>query len=113
MNETLGDIDSNDHVRFVLISPDLENPIAIPIQSVTVINTVKNRDDCEIQDALHGGEFHVRGGGGFVDGYCAETNTIYEFLLLARVQKMLRSYNIQSRFGQVYGCAVSRNGEKK
>ena len=47
--------------------------------SIKWLNYIANRDNIEIEHAEHVGEFRIPGSKYRADGYCRETNTIYEF----------------------------------
>ena len=53
--------------------------LGVSNKAIKWINTISNSHSINIQHALNGGEYRIPGTRYKADGYCQETNTIYEF----------------------------------
>lgn len=58
---------------------DIKHPVGYSYKSIQWLNGIMDRSGINIQHALSGGEYAIPGTKYRVDGFCEETNTIYEF----------------------------------
>lgn len=58
---------------------EIRSSVRYSYMCITWLDEIAQRDNIHIQHALNGGEYKIPGTNFRADGYCAETNTVYEF----------------------------------